>query len=178
MTRIGKIARLPCDIRDQLNRRLQNGEPGRSLVAWLNSLPEVRRVLLEGFEGRPINEPNLSAWKCGGYLDWMLKQEVLGQVLKAPCRLRRSSAAPGHGLSDSLSAIIATRYAGIMADWNGQAAETFRRDLHVLNQLCRSVTLLRREDHAGMRLKLARKRLSWKRQIASKNPKIKEIKPN
>ena len=27
MTRTGKIARLPREIREQLNRRLQNGEP-------------------------------------------------------------------------------------------------------------------------------------------------------
>ena len=70
MTRTGKIARLPVEIRHQLNRRLQDGKPGKQLVVWLNSLPEVRAVLKEEFGARPITEQNLSEWKLGGYADW------------------------------------------------------------------------------------------------------------
>ena len=33
MTRTGKIARLPRTIRAQLNRRLEDGEPGSDLVS-------------------------------------------------------------------------------------------------------------------------------------------------
>jgi hypothetical protein len=36
---------LPRDIREQLNRRLDDGEPGVQLATWLNSLPEVQAVL-------------------------------------------------------------------------------------------------------------------------------------
>ena len=43
-TRTGKIARLPKAVREELNRRLQDGEPGTQLVEWLNSLPQVQRV--------------------------------------------------------------------------------------------------------------------------------------
>src|SRR5208282_4794000 len=67
MTRVGKIAHLPHDIREQLNRRLMDGETGRDLVAWLNSLPETQRVTLALFDGRPVSEQNLSEWKQGGY---------------------------------------------------------------------------------------------------------------
>src|SRR6266436_6472801 len=42
MSHKGKIARLPLAIREQLNRRLQDGEIGRDLVVWLNSAPEVQ----------------------------------------------------------------------------------------------------------------------------------------
>src|SRR4051794_10430203 len=38
MNRTGKIARLPRSLRDELNRRLEHNIPGRTLVAWLNSL--------------------------------------------------------------------------------------------------------------------------------------------
>ena len=54
MARIGKIARLPGDIRSQLNSRLQDGAEGRQIVRWLNSLPEVKEVLAEHFDGHPI----------------------------------------------------------------------------------------------------------------------------
>jgi hypothetical protein len=56
MGRYGKIARLPRDLRDQINRRLDDGEPGVQLVHWLNELPEVQAVLSRNFDGRKINE--------------------------------------------------------------------------------------------------------------------------
>jgi hypothetical protein len=72
MTRTGKIARLPREIREQLNRRLQDGEPGKKLVEWLNSLPEVKAALNTQFGGRRVSEQNLSEWKAGGYRDWLV----------------------------------------------------------------------------------------------------------
>jgi hypothetical protein len=40
MSRNGKIARLPQQIREQINRRLENGEEGKQIAEWLNTLPE------------------------------------------------------------------------------------------------------------------------------------------
>jgi len=40
-TRSLKSARLPLEIRDQLNTRLADGEPDNRLVEWLNSNPVV-----------------------------------------------------------------------------------------------------------------------------------------
>lgn len=67
LTRTGKIARLPHEIREQLNLRIQNGEPGKSILKWLNALPEVLAILQEHFKGRPIAPSNLTEWKAGGY---------------------------------------------------------------------------------------------------------------
>jgi hypothetical protein len=75
-SRNGKIARLPLEIRERLNIRLADGEPGNRLVEWLNSNPDVMKVMVEHFEGRPITDGNLSEWRAGGYeigwirLDW------------------------------------------------------------------------------------------------------------
>src|SRR5437899_2984749 len=80
MSHKGKIARLPLAIREQLNRRLQDGEIGRDLVVWLNSVPEVQAVLKAEFGERPVNEPNLSDWKTGGYQDWLMHQDTMAQV--------------------------------------------------------------------------------------------------
>src|SRR6185503_19452644 len=80
ITRNGKIARLPKAVREELNRRLSDGEPGTDLVAWLNSLPEVQRVVTAEFGGRPVREQNLSEWKQGGYQDWSRQQEALELV--------------------------------------------------------------------------------------------------
>jgi hypothetical protein len=44
-TRNGKIARLPKDVRHQLNHRLEDGEPGNQFVDWPNGLPQVQKTL-------------------------------------------------------------------------------------------------------------------------------------
>lgn len=74
--RLGKIARLPLEIRDELNARLADNEPAERLLRWLNQLPQVKDVLAELFDGRPISQQNLSAWKLGGYRDWERHQQT------------------------------------------------------------------------------------------------------
>src|SRR6266403_6134643 len=76
-TRNGKIARLPLAVRQEFNRRLDEGEQGKKLVAWLNGLPAVQAIVTTEFGGKPIREQNLSEWKQGGYRDWLAKQEAL-----------------------------------------------------------------------------------------------------
>ncbi len=73
-TRNGKIARLPKQVRHDLNGRLEDGEPGKQLVEWLNGLPEVQGVLQLRFGGRPISEQNLSERKQGSYQEWLKLQ--------------------------------------------------------------------------------------------------------
>ena len=108
MTRKGKIARLPSDVRHQLNSRLDDGEPGKDLVVWLNSLEQVRQILARDFGGRPVSEQNLSEWKQGGFLDWQ-------QQMESSARLRElvefsdnlASISPDRGIADRLSALLA-----------------------------------------------------------------------
>ncbi len=42
MTGNGNIARLPRAIRDELNRRVDDGQTGKEILPWLNGLPEVK----------------------------------------------------------------------------------------------------------------------------------------
>jgi hypothetical protein len=87
--RVGKIARLPASIREQLNRRLENGSLGKKIISWLNTLPEVNQIMAEQFAGKPISENNLSEWRRGGYQDWLREQEdqewTVQFVKKAMC---------------------------------------------------------------------------------------------
>jgi hypothetical protein len=74
--RVGKIARLPASIREQLNNRLFNGVLGKEIVSWLNALPEVNHIIAEQFARKPISENNLSEWRRGGYQDWLRQRET------------------------------------------------------------------------------------------------------
>jgi len=81
-TRIGKIARLSHDIREQLNSRLREGEPAQTMLDWLNAIPSVQAVLNSQFDGHLISEQNLSEWRHGGFRDWQTRQDALSLT---PC---------------------------------------------------------------------------------------------
>jgi hypothetical protein len=80
-TRIGKIARLPHSIREQLNLKLHDGLPAKSILPWLNSLPETKAILTADFDNRPITKQNLSDWKHGGFRDWLLQFQAANFLL-------------------------------------------------------------------------------------------------
>jgi hypothetical protein len=92
-SRTGKIACLPEEIRDELNDRMINGIKGPELLPWLNSQPEVRDVLTRCFGGRDINHQNLSAWRRGGFRDWLFRREM--QIVSFHAYAARSAAAAG-----------------------------------------------------------------------------------
>jgi len=159
MTRTGKIARLPRDIRAQLNRRLQDAEPGRRLVAWLNSLPEVQAVLARDFSGHPINEVNLSDWKTGGYQDWLLQQQTLSQAADLAAQAEELSAATQGRLPDHLVTILTARYAAELAAWNSGDAEKISPRLHALRALCHDLVDLQRSSANAARVRIEQARL-------------------
>ena len=80
----GKIGRLPRAIQEQVNLRLENGEKARTLVAWLNALPEVQAMLAAEFGGKPIREQNLSEWRKYGYKQWLWHQQALAMTQDSP----------------------------------------------------------------------------------------------
>ena len=113
MKRTGKIARLPHQLRDQLNQRLHNGEPGVDLIQWLNALPEVQALLAEHFNGVPISSQNLSEWNNGGFLDWLTSQELLEAAREFAANTAQLPGADGE-LAGSLSHAIIARYAVLL----------------------------------------------------------------
>ena len=154
MTRTGKIARLPRAIREQLNRRLQDGEKGIHLVAWLNSLPEVQEVLAHDFKGCAISEQNLSEWKQGGYQDWLARQETLACARELTGDATELREAAAGSLCDHLAVVLSARYAQLLAGWNGDVNEDFQRKARALSALCQDIAELRRGDHCAERLRL------------------------
>jgi hypothetical protein len=152
MTRTGKIARLPRTVRDELNRRLDDGQPGVELVAWLNALPEVQAVLKAESFGRPVTEQNLSEWKGGGFRDWQRQQEALA--------LARELAEDADELKGVAGTAVLDRVTPVLAAWLLDAVKTLLDareaggtiDLKTLNELCAHIVALRRGDHEAARI--------------------------
>ncbi len=158
MTRKGKIARLPYETREALNRRILNGEEGVKLVEWLNSRPVVKGVLAEEFAGRPITEQNFSEWKQGGYLDWVRDQEGRDWVRSLVEESGGLAEEAGeHSVADWLSAPLAMA----LGRWLRTAAAGAQNDpaqCDALLAVARELTNLRRGDHEAKRLRLESER--------------------
>ena len=145
MKRTGKIARLPHHLRNQLNQRLYNGEPGVDLIQWLNSLPEVQAILAEHFNGVPISPQNLSEWNNGGFLDWLTTQELLEDAREFAAHAAQLPGADGE-LATSLSHAIIARYAVLLNKMplDGPTPPDVRDQLHLLLRLHRTVLQVQR----------------------------------
>jgi hypothetical protein len=173
MTRNGKIARLPLAIRDELNRRLQEGEQGKQLVAWLNGLPKVQAVMKADFEGRPISEHNLSEWKNGSYQNWEADQQALEAVTSLMEGAQGLQKAAKDDLGDRLALVLAAK----------MAVEIRRLDsvpdgpekAKVWRELRTSLLALRRGDLNGQKLRLEREKYAERlRQQQAEEQRLKE----
>jgi hypothetical protein len=158
--RQGKVARLPHSIREELNRRIQNGEEGKTLAAWLNSLPETQAILEAHFDGKPVSEMNLSRWRVGGYRDWDKKQEALELAHTFCADGSELAAAPS--LTENLAFRAAAQIAMILRDFNPSGDQD--RQLESLALLCREIYRLRRGDQDAKRLQIECERLALQHQ--------------
>src|SRR6266446_3318986 len=62
--RNGKVARLPVELRDQINRLLDDGVPYKTIIEKL------------GDAGKHLNEDNLTNWRHGGFQDYIRAQAI------------------------------------------------------------------------------------------------------
>jgi hypothetical protein len=163
ITRIGKIGRSPKCTRDDLGHRIEDGEPGKELVKWLNGLSGVQRVLKEQFGGRPITEQNLSEWKQTGHLEWLRQEETRLLV----SRLTEQSddldeAADGQEISDRFAGVLAaqlTHLATTLLDKETDPEKRWKRFCEVY----RVLSQFRCDGHRAVRTRIKRDR--WNRQV-------------
>lgn len=71
----GKIGSFPADIREEVNRRLLDGESATQILPWLNEEPRVLEILDERWAEQPVSPQNLSEWRQGGYQDFLRRRE-------------------------------------------------------------------------------------------------------
>jgi hypothetical protein len=152
MSRVGKIARLSQCLREQLNRRIEDGELGRRLVKWLNSCDEVQETLDEHFDGRPITEQNLSEWKQGGFKDWQHHQETRALAREFLAEAEELEEEIGETpLTDHLTEIVALTLAQLLREAvNGEKGPAQRM---AILEIARELARLRKQDHQMQRLR-------------------------
>src|SRR6185436_12805559 len=69
--RTGTIAQLPRDVRDEVNRMLDNGCRYKAVVSWLEA------------NGHPgVKASHIGEWKKGGYQEWLEEHRELAREQK------------------------------------------------------------------------------------------------
>ena len=162
MARNGKIARLPLHIRNELNKRLSDGDSGVKLVRWLNE--EVSFFLHNDSESRRlrITVQNLSEWRQGGYQDWLRHMEARQFIQDLAERAGElDQAADGKGISDRFGALLAVDLARLAQKFLEQEADPEKR-WERLKEISKELSRLRRDEHRAVWTWL--KRAQWERQ--------------
>jgi len=154
MQRKGKIARLPLALRTELNQRLANHEDGANLLNWLNALPGVPAMLARDFAGEPISKQNLYEWRQGGFLEWQTQQEMFEEARDLAGDAGPLTATTNHDLAEQLAAVIAGKFASLLAGWDGTEDKAFDVKLRVLTKFNQNLAILRRTNHSAARLKM------------------------
>ena len=156
-TPTGKIARLPRALRDQLNERLDHGQSGPDLLAWLNDHPDAQPVIAES--GSPINAQNLTNWRQGGYQLWLRVQERL--LLARDLMEQADDMEPHHSgpesLTNHLTVLLVSEFAAALVQLLPTLTDPAQRCDYIakyLNILAR----LRQQDYQAGRLDIQRQR--------------------
>ena len=152
----GKIGRLPTDLREQINQRLEAGETGEPLLAWLNALPAVQSLLYREFDGHPITQQNLSNWHLGGYQHWLQQQErreLVRQLAQDAGEL--DAEAGGEESSHHWSAVLTAELAATATQLLATTTDPAERCAR-LQELLLTLVRVRHADCRAGRLKLDR----------------------
>jgi hypothetical protein len=172
-TRTGKIARLPKTIRDELNHRLDNGADGPELLAWLNALPEVQRVLAEKFGGRPLTKHNLSDWRRGGYAEWsaaLTGRAQWQELIEQGCALNKKGTGPdGTDVTRYLGSFLVVELAEALDELHEMKDPKQRWKL--LQIISRALARLQNEHSRDKRIRL------WEAQEGMRNGQIAASRP-
>lgn len=162
-THNGKIARLPRNIRDELNHRLDDGETGGRILQWLNTLPAVQAVLTAEFGGGLINAQNLSNWRKGGYQHW-LKQQARRNLVRELIENAEELATDAGGveLGNHLSAILVAELAASVRGALEELADPAERSVR-LQEFLLTLARVRRQDNQAGRLAIERERRARER---------------
>jgi hypothetical protein len=148
MARVGKIARLPAELREEVCRRLHDGQTAAAVLGWLHAQPAAVDMLARDFGGEPVSPQNLSEWRAGGFQDWLANRERVDRIRALADAAHSVAAAGDMQLSEGAAAIA-----------GGKLLEALESaDPEQLDQLVLAVARLRQGDARRRAIGLAQRR--------------------
>jgi len=157
-TRKGKIARLPFNIREDINHRLHENVPVKDILIWLNTDGDVRNHMDRLFQSRYITEQNISEWRQGGYQDWLTYNSTIDTVRELSedaVRVALTDISAEH-----LLLALTAMFAEMIKNLGVTEEIPYNRKLIVLQDLIKMALSMRRSEQRDTRLKLDAERLA------------------
>ncbi|HPS07331.1 MAG TPA: hypothetical protein PLG22_07350 [Kiritimatiellia bacterium] len=121
-TAVGKIGRMPADIRREVCRRLADNEPAASVIGWIETQPAARATLDEHFDGAKVLPQNLSEWKRNPEFMRYCKQRDAVANAKGFCEFSLDMAKASGGISSGSVAVIGGKIMQMLEDADPAAA--------------------------------------------------------
>jgi hypothetical protein len=147
MARQGKIARLPGDVRADLNQRLYDGHSADRVLRWLNALPQTKAVIQAEFNGDLVTPQNLSDWRKGGYQDWISERQEIAETKELAVLATQIADGLGGSVSDATAAIFAGRLLPLLRhNDDPEVLASFSAALNALTQVDRTKLERRKAD--------------------------------
>lgn len=142
MARNGKVARLPLHTREEINRRLHDGQSGPTIINWVNNK--------ESLKGKAqITPQNLSEWRKGGYNEWLNSYDKTQHIKRLSEHAFRLASAAGGDITAGGVAIAGGRILELLEN----ACDDDMADL------IDSISSLRKVEVASQKLELDRAQL-------------------
>jgi hypothetical protein len=153
---VGKIARLPHLVREQLNRRLRDGLPASDILFWLNNISSVKKILSARFSGVAISHGNLSDWRRLGYRRWLQDHQSVAGIEKRSQYGAKVFRA-GRGLAPCAATLASDQ---LMAFLESRSGQTLTPD--DLLKVAAALKPLLHAQQIGLRLKVEKKKIRQK----------------
>jgi len=122
--RVGKIARLPASVREEINRRIYDGQKGNQITSWLKAHKHAD----------DISDSNLTQWRQGGYQDWLANEAQVERTRQRAELALRLAKAAGGSVSQSILARIAGSLDEKLDNLSDEDVEKIRPLLDTLNE--------------------------------------------
>ena len=171
-TSVGKIGRLPKNIREEFNRRMEDGQAASEILPWVNGLPAVKVILDKYFRGAPISDGNLSLWRRTGFKHWQEKQESLAELKMLTEDAKDFSEATGGSLARGAASIAAAKILKLL-----HTIQPEQGSIEELTKISYAVTALLSAEQSQVRLEYEKTRvfqgnerlvLSWDKFLRSR----------
>jgi hypothetical protein len=148
----GKIARLPGDLREQINQRLFDGDGDPEILPWLNELPAVKEIMAARFHGHPITKQNMTNWRQKGYQRWLNEKQ---NVVSLENLGNYADRLTGAGRLAPAAAVVASGKILEFLD----TADTSKSDPKNIVQCAAAASVLLKMEQNNERIKIAQERL-------------------
>src|ERR1700677_829001 len=161
-TRKSKIARLPFNIREELNHQIMDNVPTKDILNWLNSDPTVRHYMERLFQNRFITDQNLSEWRQGSYQEWLDYRSCIEDVRDLSEQAARAALTDISG--EHLLLALTAMFAQMIKNMEKTPEIPFNRKVIVMQNLIKMALSLRGSEQRDEALRLNRERLELLRE--------------